>query len=241
VVDDLTLLATLADRLGRGKYFSPDPRTVFDELRRASAGGIADYAGISYERVEAEDGVFWPCPADGHPGTPRLFTERFATPDGRARFLRVDHRDPAELPDREYPYVLTTGRIMQQYQSGNQTRRARSLRVTADDPKVELHPDLARRLGIGAADLVELRTRRGTAVFRAYLTDTIRPDTVFAPFHWGGQASANALTDPTLDRHSKMPAFKVCAVAVGRVGGPDDVSPAAPPPANPVAHHRKDG
>jgi assimilatory nitrate reductase catalytic subunit len=241
VLDDLTVLATLADRLGFGKYFSPDPRTVFDELRRASAGGIADYAGISYERIEAEDGVFWPCPADDHPGTPRLFTECFPTPDGRARFLRVDHRDPAEVPDREYPYVLTTGRIMQQYQSGNQTRRAKSLKVTAADPKVELHPDLARRHGIGAADLVELRTRRGRAVFRAYLTDTIRSDTVFAPFHWGGPASANALTDPTLDRYSKMPAFKVCAVAVSRVGGPDDVAPATPPPVHPVTRDRKDG
>jgi len=233
VLDDLTLLARLAGRLGRGDHFSADPRTVFDELRRASAGGVADYAGISYERIEAEEGVFWPCPAPDHPGTPRLFAERFATPDGRARFVRVDHREPAEPPDGEYPYVLTTGRIMQQYQSGNQTRRARSLRMTADDPKAELHPDLARRLGIGAADLVELRTRRGTAVFRAHLTDTIRPDTVFAPFHWGGQAGANALTDPTLDRHSKMPAFKACAVAVRRIGGPDDRAPATPPP----VHH----
>ena len=238
VIDDLTLLATLAGRLGRGKYFSPDPRMVFDELRRASAGGIADYAGISYERIEAEQGVFWPCPAEDHPGTPRLFTEVFATPDGRARFIRVDHRDPAEVPDAEYPYVLTTGRIMQQYQSGNQTRRSRSLQLTAGDPRAELHPDLARRHGIGTSDLVELRTRRGRAVFRALVTDTIRPDTVFAPFHWGGEASANALTDPTLDRHSKMPAFKVCAVTVERVGGPDDGAPAALPAVNPV---RRDG
>ncbi|WBB97021.1 molybdopterin oxidoreductase family protein [Solwaraspora sp. WMMA2080] len=221
VRDDLSVLAALADRLGRGKHFSTDPQTVYDELRRASAGGIADYAGISYQRIEAEDGVFWPCPAGGHPGTPRLFTERFATPDGRARFIRVEHRDPAELPDRSYPYLLTTGRIMGQYQSGNQTRRSPSLASTASDPKAEIHPDLARRLGIGTADLVELTTRRGRAVFRAYLTEHIRPDTVFVPFHWGGTASANALTDPTLDRHSRMPAFKVCAVAVRRFAGPD--------------------
>lgn len=240
VLDDLTVLALLADRLGRGRYFSADPRTVFEELRRASAGGIADYAGISYERIDAEDGVFWPCPAPDHPGTPRLFAERFATADGRARFIRVDHRDPAEQPDAEYPYVLTTGRIMQQYQSGNQTRRARSLKLSADDPRVELHPDLARRLGIGAADLVELRTRRGTAVFRADLTDGIRPDTVFAPFHWGGAASANALTDPTLDPHSRMPAFKVCAVAVRRVGDAADQPAARPPAPSPTLRSRKD-
>ena len=178
------MLAELAGRLGRGQYFSDDPRTVFDELRRASAGGIADYAGISYERIDAEQGVFWPCPAEDHPGTPRLFAERFPTPDGRARFLRVQHRDAAELPDREYPYVLTTGRLLTQYQSGTQTRRLSGTMVP--DPHVQLHPDLARRLGIAASDMVELRTRRGAAVFRAQLTDAIRPEVLFVPFHWGG-------------------------------------------------------
>jgi assimilatory nitrate reductase catalytic subunit len=215
VTDDLTMLAELAARLGRGRYFSADPRAVFDELRRASAGGIADYAGISYERIDAEAGVFWPCPTADHPGTPRLFAERFATPDGRARFVRVDHRGPAELPDASFPYVLTTGRIMHQYQSGNQTRRVRSLATAAGEPRAELHPDLADKHGIVTGDEIELRTRRGRAVFRAQVTDAIRPDTVFAPFHWGGAASANVLTDPALDPHSKMPAFKVCAVAIG--------------------------
>jgi assimilatory nitrate reductase catalytic subunit len=214
VADDLTLLATLAARLGHEHQFSADPREVFDELRRASAGGIADYSGITYERIDAEDGVFWPCPGADHPGTPRLFTESFPTPDGRARFVRVDHRDPAELPDARYPYVLTTGRIMQQYQSGTQTRRVRGLTTSAGEPRAELHPDLARRHEISTGDWVELRTRRGRAVFRAHVTDTIRPDTVFAPFHWGGESSVNALTDPALDPYSKMPAFKVCAVAV---------------------------
>jgi len=231
---ELRIWHALAERLGRGAHFPTDPRVVYDELRRASAGGIADYAGITYERIDAEDGVFWPCPTPDHPGTPRLFADRFPTPDGRARFVRVVHRDAAELPDAEFPYILTTGRIIQQYQSGNQTRRARSLQMTASDPRVELHPDLARRLGIEPDDLVELRTRRGSAVFRAQVTDTIRPDTVFAPFHWGGLASANALTDPTLDRHSKMPAFKVCAVTLARVGGPDDGAADTPPPAHPA-------
>jgi assimilatory nitrate reductase catalytic subunit len=212
VRDDLRILRDLAGRLG--KPFDDEPRRVFDELRRASAGGIADYAGISYERIDAEDGVFWPCPDDEHPGTPRLFAERFPTPDGRARFVRVEHRDAAELPDADFPYLLTTGRIMQQYQSGTQTRRVKRL---ANEPRVEIHPDLARRHGIRDTDLVRLRTRRGSAVFRARVTDAIRPDTLFAPFHWGGESSANALTNPALDRHSRMPAFKVCAVAVARV------------------------
>ncbi|NAS27355.1 molybdopterin-dependent oxidoreductase [Herbidospora sp. NEAU-GS84] len=211
---DLETLTDLAGLLGRGRYFSADPRTVFDELRRASAGGIADYAGISYERIEAERGVFWPCPADDHPGTPRLFADRFPTPDGRARFVRVEHRDPDELPDRDYPYVLTTGRNMQQYQSGNQTRRVSALADALPGPRAEMHPDLARRHGVADGDTVELRSRRGRAVFRARLDPGIRPDTVFAPFHWVG---ANLLTNPALDPHSKMPAFKACAVAIASI------------------------
>ena len=235
VPDDLQLLATLADRLGRGSFFSGDPETVFEELRRASAGGAADYSGISYRRIDDEQGVFWPCPATSengatHPGTPRLFTERFATPDGRARFLRVEHVDAHERPDADYPYVLTTGRILAQYQSGTQTRRTRSLQLIAPTPRAELHPDLARRLGIRADDVVELTTRRGRARFHALVTDTVRPDVVFAPFHWGGGSSANALTDAdALDPISKMPAFKVCAVAVARVDGPAELI--APPAA----------
>ncbi|RFU19605.1 molybdopterin oxidoreductase family protein [Geodermatophilus marinus] len=232
VRDDLQLLAELAARLGAGQRFSAEPEVVFEELRRASAGGAADYSGISYRRIDDEQGVFWPCPAPqegapDHPGTPRLFAERFATPDGRARFLRVEHVEAHERPDDEYPYVLTTGRVLAQYQSGTQTRRSRSLQLIAPLPRAELHPDLARRLGIGPDDVVELATRRGRARFAATLTDGIRPDVVFAPFHWGGGSSANALTDAdALDPISKMPAFKVCAVAVTRVAGPVERLPA---------------
>jgi assimilatory nitrate reductase catalytic subunit len=218
VKSDLTFLTELAGLLGRGEFFTDEPRAVFEELRRASAGGIADYAGITYERIEAEDGVFWPCPSEDHPGTPRLFAESFPTASGRAGFIRVDHRDPAEVPDQAFPYVLTTGRNMQQYQSGNQTRRVKALTVALPEPRAEIHPDLARRHGIADGDLVELRSRRGAATLRARLSDGIRPDTVFAPFHWPG---ANALTNPALDPHSKMPAFKVCAVAIARAGTPE--------------------
>jgi assimilatory nitrate reductase catalytic subunit len=221
VLDDLQMIVELATRLGRGRYFSDQPAEVFEELRRASAGGIADYAGITYDRIEAEQGVFWPCPSTDHPGTPRLFTESFPTPDGKARFIPVTHRAPAETPDPSYPYVLTTGRLLQQYQSGTQTRRLGATRVP--DPHVQLHPSLARTLDIEASDMVELRTRRGVAVFRAQITDAIRPEVLFVPFHWGGASNANSLTDPALDPYSKMPEFKVCAVAARRVGGPDDV------------------
>ncbi|NEK58333.1 molybdopterin oxidoreductase family protein [Geodermatophilus sabuli] len=246
VRDDLQLLAELAGRLGAGHLFSADPETVFAELGRASAGGTADYSGITYRRIDDEQGVFWPCPATGdgeerHPGTPRLFTERFATPDGRARFLRVEHVEAHERPDADYPYVLTTGRVLAQYQSGTQTRRSRSLQLIAPTPRAELHPDLARQLGIGPDDVVELATRRGRARFHAAVTDAIRPDVVFAPFHWGGGSSANALTDAdALDPTSKMPAFKVCAVAVVRIGGPAERIPAPPTAGQPrPSPHRR--
>ncbi|HET9871405.1 MAG TPA: molybdopterin oxidoreductase family protein [Propionibacteriaceae bacterium] len=227
---DLELLTALAQRLGRGQHFSSEPREVFEELRRASAGGIADYAGISYERIEAEKGVFWPCPAEDHPGTPRLFADTFPTVDGRASFIRVEHRDPVETPDADFPYVLTTGRLMAQYQSGAQTRRHLSPAQSQVQPEAQIHPDLARRLDIASADIVQLRSRRGTANFRAKVSDDIRSDTVFVPFHWGGASNANVLTNPALDRHSKMPAFKACAVSLERIGAPDDVHLLATPP-----------
>ena len=140
VLDDLTLLKELSDRLGRGAYFSANPREVFAELRRASAGGIADYAGITWERIDAEQGVFWPCSSEDHPGTPRLFAESFPTADGRASFLRVEHADPDETPDPDYPYVLTTGRLMAQYQSGTQTRRVPAQSQAQVQPEAQLHP-----------------------------------------------------------------------------------------------------
>ena len=241
VHDDLHLLQGLAERLGRGRYFSSDPRAVFDELRRASAGGPADYSGISYERIDAEQGVFWPCPSTSegepeHPGTPRLFLDRFPTPDGRARFVRVEHRAPDEVPDAAFPHVLTTGRLMAQYQSGTQTRRHPATAQSAVGPEVQLHPDLARSLGIGTADVVLLTTRRGAATFRASITTDIRPDVLFVPFHWGGASAANALTNPALDPSSRMPAFKVCAVRAERLGAPDDEHLLATRPPHTVEH-----
>ncbi|WP_371481683.1 molybdopterin oxidoreductase family protein [Kitasatospora sp. NBC_00315] len=212
VRSDLEVLHALAARLGHGEGFPTDAEKVFDELRRASAGGAADYAGISYERIEAEEGVFWPCPGTGHPGTPRLFLDRFATPDGRARFTPVQHRPAAEEPDAQYPVRLTTGRVLAQYQSGAQTRRVDALNAAAPGPFVELHPLLAERLGVRDGDQVAVVSRRGRTVTPARLTAAIRPDTVFMPFHWGGAGSANVHTNPALDPVSRMPEFKACAV-----------------------------
>jgi assimilatory nitrate reductase catalytic subunit len=213
---DAQVLKALADRLGRGQYFSADVRETAAEFRRASAGGAADYAGITPERIDREDGVFWPCPSDDHPGTPRMFLDRFGTDDGRARFHRVEHRASAESPDEAFPYILTTGRLLAQYQSGTQSRRVAELNAVAPEPFVEIHPQTARGLRIGEGDLVLLTTRRGHAVMKARLSNDIRFDTLFVPFHWGGEGSANALTNAALDPISRIPEFKVCAVRIGR-------------------------
>ncbi|WP_060907131.1 molybdopterin oxidoreductase family protein [Streptomyces scabiei] len=229
VRSDLEVMRELADRLGVEKGFPTDPEEVFEELRRASAGGAADYSGITYRRLAEENGVFWPCPApaaeagaassaEAHPGTPRLFLDRFATEDGRARFVPVSHRAAAEEPDAEYPVLLTTGRVVAQYQSGAQTRRVEELNEAAPGPFVELHPRLAERLGAAEGDPLAVVSRRGRAVAPARITTAIRPDTVFMPFHWPGEGRANTLTNPALDPTSRMPEFKTCAVRVEALG-----------------------
>ncbi|MGW2909458.1 molybdopterin oxidoreductase family protein [Streptomyces asoensis] len=246
VRSDLEVLHGLAARLGVEKGFPTNPEEVFEELRRASAGGIADYSGISYRRLAegAGEGVFWPCPADPadpeateatseltepvdggagrrERGTPRLFLDRFATEDGRARFVPVSHRPAAEEPDEDYPVLLTTGRVVAQYQSGAQTRRVDELNAAAPGPFVELHPRLAARLGAAEGDALAVVSRRGRAVAPARITPGIRPDTVFMPFHWPGEGRANSLTNPALDPTSRMPEFKVCAVRVEKAAGTD--------------------
>jgi assimilatory nitrate reductase catalytic subunit len=212
VRNDLEILAALACRLGSGRFFPSRAPEVFEELRVASAGGAADYSGITYERIAQENGVFWPCPGENHPGTPRLFLERFATPDGRARFHPVEYQPAAEEPDHEFPLYLTTGRLMSQYQSGTQTRRIPALLNGFANPFVQIHPSMARTYGIREGDPVRLTTRRGSALLAAQLTPGIRMDTLFVPFHFAGKGRANLLTNPALDPVSRMPEFKVCAV-----------------------------
>ena len=215
---DAEIVSALAARLGAGRFFpTSEPSQIFDELRAASAGGVADYAGITYDRIDAEQGVFWPCPSEDHAGTPRLFQEKFAHDDGRAKFHAVHHLPAAEEPDDEFPLYLTTGRVMAQYQSGTQTRRVADLNKLAPEAFVEIHPGLAARFGIADADPVRLTTRRGEVCVPARLSSGIRRDTLFLPFHWAGAACANNLTNPALDPTSKMPEFKVCAVRVEKM------------------------
>ena len=215
VRDDIAVICELAQRLGKGEYFRyADTAAIFDELGRASAGGAADYSGISYAKIDANAGVFWPCPGAEHPGTPRMFADGFPTADGRARFHPVHYGGPAEEPDADYPLYLTTGRNLAQYQSGTQTRRIGELRDLTPAPLAELHPVTAQRYGVADGAPIALSTRRGTAHFIAKLTRSVREDTVFAPFHWGGIQSANRLTNPALDPISRMPEFKVAAARI---------------------------
>jgi len=216
VRSDLDIMAALAERLGHGPSFRyANSEAVFDELRRATAGARADYSGMTYQKIRRGQGVFWPCPgqeAGEHPGTPRLFGERFAFADGKARFHVVRHRPAAELPDADYPYYFTTGRYKEHYNSGAQTRRVTALIEAKPEPKVQVHPRLAQRLGVAQGARLLLESRRGSVSFTVDVSPDIRPDTLFAPFHWGGRGAANVLTKPALDPTSRMPEFKVCAV-----------------------------
>ncbi|HEX4252631.1 MAG TPA: molybdopterin oxidoreductase family protein [Pseudonocardia sp.] len=209
--------------------FPDQPEIIFEELRRASSGGLADYSGITYARLDAGEALHWPCPStavvsrpgpsgagggapETHPGTPRLFLDRFAHADGLARFIPVEHAMPAEQPDGEYPLWATTGRVLAHYQSGAQTRRVAEL--TAVEPRsfVEVDPDTAARAGLVDGAPVRVVSRRGAALAVVRCVTGLRPDTVFLPFHFGAEQTANLLTNPVLDPISRMPEFKACAV-----------------------------
>ncbi|MEH6307625.1 molybdopterin oxidoreductase family protein [Olivibacter sp. CPCC 100613] len=210
---DGEILMELAARLNVKDKFSYDSsEAIFNELRLASKGGTADYFGITYEKVVNNMGVFWPCPSLDHPGTPRLWEDRkFKTQDGKAHFNPVSFKPPSEVTDKEYPVVLTTGRVVSQYLSGTSTRRIGKLVDQYPEPLLEIHPELAFRYGIQNGDMIRVKTRRGEAEFPAQVVETIREDTVFIPYHWGGKHAANQLTIGNLDPVSKIPEFKVCA------------------------------
>jgi assimilatory nitrate reductase catalytic subunit len=213
---DWQIICDLAKRLGKEKWFSyANPGEIFSELTAASKGGPIDYSGMSYERIENNMGLFWPCPAPEHPGTPRLFEGgKFHHPDGKAKFHAYDYRPPAEDVDAEFPIFYTTGRVVSQYLSGTQTRRIGALVDQYPEPLCEMHPLLATRLGIKDRDIVKVTTRRGDMTLPAQVVKSIRPDTVFIPYHWAGKKAANQLTNRVLDPISKIPEFKVCACKV---------------------------
>lgn len=218
---DWWIMRELARRMGKGHLFQFEgTRELWDELRVASRGGIADYYGMSWERIEDEQGLFWPCPTKGHPGTPRLFTERFGHADGRAHMAPTPYQGPAEEPSEAYPFRLTTGRVVYHYLSGNQTRRLGFLRSQAPEPWVEVHPQAAARLGITHGERVRVRTARGSMELAASVVPTIRPDTLFVPFHYGELEAVNQVTNPAVDPGVKIPEYKACAAALERLVTP---------------------
>jgi assimilatory nitrate reductase catalytic subunit len=235
---DWRIIQDLAAALGRPKGFTfGSPGEIFEELRIASKGGVADYSGITYEKIERQYGVCWPCPsegADGRPidstGTPRLFEPGswnpvargagpFYFPDGRARFNVAEYTPPAEDTDEQYPIILTTGRVVSQFLSGTQTRRIGPLVDQYPEPRIEMHPRLAAQYGIADGDWVTVESRRGDCTLRAMVVTTIRPDTIFIPYHWPGRKSANQLTIAAQDPLSRIPEYKVCAVRMRKAEG----------------------
>jgi assimilatory nitrate reductase catalytic subunit len=215
---DWWIVQEIARRMGREKYFSfNSPREIFEELRVASRGGNADYYGITWEKIEKNNGIFWPCPTEDHPGTPRLFEDRFYHPDGKAKFHAIEYNPPKEVPDEEFPLILTSGRVVYQYLSGNQTRRIGFLVEQCPEPYVEVHPETAAKLKINDGERVRVVSRRGEGVFPVLVVRTIRPDTIFIPYHWGEQLAVNQLTNPALDPTSKIPEFKACAARIEKI------------------------
>lgn len=210
---DWVIMKEIAERMGRGKYFQyENAEQIFNELRIASKGGKADYYGITYEKIEKNQGVFWPCPDVDHPGTPYMYQDSFPTPDGKANFRVVEWQEAGEIQSKEFPEILTTGRVVFHYLSGNQTRRIDFLMEKCPEPYAEMHPEMASKYNLQDGEEVELETRRTKMKLKVRLTKAIRKDTVFVPYHWGKELSINQLTNPCLDPVSRMPEFKVCAV-----------------------------
>lgn len=216
---DWKVICEIAERLGRGQYFQfNSPEEIFNELRVASKGGTADYYGITYEKLEKMQGVFWPCPTEESEGTPRLFEDlKFNFPDGKARILSFEYKGPNERTSKEFPVILTTGRVVFHYLSGNQTRRIDTLRGFCPDPYVEIHPKLAEKYKISNGETVKLTSPRGSIELVAKITKITREDMVFVPYHWGKSLAINHLTNPALEPKSKIPEFKVCAVKLEKV------------------------
>lgn len=222
--EDWKIICEIAGGLGhRDKFNYPSPKEMFEELRIASKGSVSDYYGMTWERLDESNGLFWPCPDLNHPGTPRLYENgKFGHADGKAHFMPVEWKPSAEIPDAEYPIILTTGRVVSHFLSGTQTRRIGSLVDQTSQPFCEIHPRLAGKYGISDGDFVKVESRRGSVVVHAKVVKTIRPDTVFVPYHWPLDRSANNCTNRAIDPVSNIPEFKICAVRLSKVDQPTD-------------------
>jgi predicted molibdopterin-dependent oxidoreductase YjgC len=204
---DWEIICEVARAMGAPGFEFASPAEVMDEI----AGLTPIYGGISYERLEREGWVQWPAPTAEHAGTPFLHRGRFSR--GKGRFHAIEFREAAELPDDQFPFTLTTGRMMFHFHTGTMTRRSEKLDAEAPEAYVEIHPDDAARIGLNGSQRVRVTSRRGAIELKANVTEYIRPGVVFIPFHWA-EAAANVLTNNVLDPIAKIPEYKVCAVRI---------------------------
>jgi len=209
---DLWIIQEIARRLGLEWNYS-GPADVFNEMRRA----MPSIAGITWERLERESCVTYPCEREGDPGQPVVFTERFPTPTGRAKFVPADIIPAAERPDREFPFVLITGRQLEHWHTGAITRRATVLDAIEPDPVASLHPLDLDAIGAKPGEVISVASRRGIISLYARADDGTPRGAVFIPFCYY-EAAANLLTNPALDPVGKIPEFKYCAVKVTKGG-----------------------
>jgi formate dehydrogenase major subunit len=211
---DWRILQDLAARMGRDWGYESTAEVM------AEVNSLTPlYGGVTHERVEAEGGLQWPCPHEDHPGTERLYEEEFNTDDGRANLVGVGYSEPAETPDEEYPFTLTTGRVLYQYHTGTMTHREDGLVQYTPSDFVEVHPETAASYGIESGDEIRVASRRGEIVVPAQVTDRVGPDTVFVPIHFA-ESAVNRLTDEEhLDPAAATPEYKVSAVRISPVEG----------------------
>jgi ferredoxin-nitrate reductase len=222
---DWEILTRLGRQLGYKGFDFRSAWEVWDEFIGLTAGRPCDMGGITAARLRQVVSIQWPCPTADHPGMKRRYLDgRFATPDERAVFLPRDHREPRELPDHEFPFVLTTGRLYSHWHTLTRTGKAEKLVRREPAPFVEVHPIDADRLELAPGQSVLLSSRRGTIQLPIRLSDAVSPGMVFVPFHWGdlfGEGNAaNYLTISAIGRVAKQPELKFCAVNLEKVMAP---------------------
>jgi len=204
---DWQIICQLAQKMGAAGFDFSSPKDIMVEISKLTPS----YGGISYERLEELGFLHWPCPAPDHPGTAYLHKGKFSR--GLGHFHAIEFKEPAELPDQEYPYTLTTGRLMFHFHTGTMTRRSAKLHQEVPEAYVEIHPDDAAKINFKRGQHVRVFSRRGQIELGVRVTKRIKPGIVFIPFHFA-EAAANALTNAAIDPVAKIPEYKVCAVKI---------------------------
>jgi predicted molibdopterin-dependent oxidoreductase YjgC len=206
---DWWIVCQVAQRLEAKGFDYNHPSDIMEEIRRLTPS----YGGISYERLD-NGGLQWPCPFDDHPGTSILHTNTCVR--GKGRFIPLRYIPPREMPDADYPLILTTGRSLYHYHTGTMTRKITGLNVIEPEGVVEISPRDALQIGIASGDKVKVSSRRGEVITKAKVTETLPLGVVFMNFHFA-ESAANILTNPEFDPIAKIPEFKVAAVKVERL------------------------